>query len=595
MRSGMEAVQMGRDSLLVWCRDGGRQMRRRRPLRALVAFVCLTLLAGACSAGGATEGTTSRKGVKGGTLRVLAVADVDSLDPAAARSTLAWSLMRLYARTLYSWDSSVVGDAIATPVPDLATGPPTISGDGLTYTIRLREGVAWAQPLAGMVVADDFVYAVERQLRRRDPLNPYAWMIKGAREYSTGKAGRIAGLDAPDARTVRITLTRPATDFVSILTLPFFAPVPRDHAARSSVGDGYSRRVIGSGPYTLKAYAPGKSIVLVRNANWDPTTDPLRKAWVDKLEVSIVADQAQVQRALEAHQADLAGDATPPPVSELKRLATDGRLRGQFGTKPTGCIRYLSLQTATGPTADVRVRQAVNYAVNKEAVLDALGGRFAGDTASTVLVPAVTGHVRYDAYPSVNAKGDVDKAKALLKEAGYPHGVTLNYVGGSTGQEPALTAALQVALARAGIKLHIKTYPGEQRYERSLRQPGRRAEHHVGSAQWCADWPGDSARSFIPTLLDGRTANERTTDNYGSFDSPAVNALIDKALAEQDPDKRAAMWGEADRLAMAGAAWVPLVYESRTFFWSYRVKNWTYSPWIAAPDFANLWLDPYTP
>ena len=186
---------------------------------------------------------------------------------------------------------------------------------------------------------------------------------------------------------MRITLTRSAPDFVSILALPFFAPVPRVHAAKSSVGEGYSRRVVGSGPYTLRAYAPGKSIVLVRNANWDPRTDPLRKAWVDKVEVTIGSDQGQIQQAIEAHEADLAGDAIPPPVTELQRLATDPRRTAQFGVKPTGCIRYLSLQLDAGPTADVRVRKAVNLALNKEAVQDVLGGRFAGDAASTVLVP----------------------------------------------------------------------------------------------------------------------------------------------------------------------------------------------------------------
>ena len=94
---------------------------------------------------------------------------------------------------------------------------------------------------------------------------------------------------------------------------------------------------------------------------------------------------------------------------------------------------------------------------------------------------------------------------------------------------------------------------------------------------------GRQRRSFIPTLLDGREIGPTTNDNYGDYSSRAVNQLIDKALAEQDPDRRAAIWGDADRQAMADAAWAPLLYERRTFFWSYRVKNWTYSPWIAAP------------
>ena len=574
--------------------SAGRTGGARSLAMLAAALTCLALAAGACSADQPTEATTSRKGVKGGTLRIMNVADVDSLDPAAARTSAAWALMRLYARTLYSWDSSKVGDAIADPVPDLASGPPAISGDGLTYTVKLRRGVAWAQPLSGEVTADDFVYAVERQARSRDPLNPYLWMIKGTRDFAAGKARKIVGLATPDPLTVRITLTQVAPEFVSILALPFFAPVPRAYAARSSLGDGYSRRVLGSGPYTLRAYAPGKSILLVRNANWDPRTDPLRKAWVDKVEVSMGGDQAQIQRAIEAHEADLAGDGVPPPPSELQRLATDPKLQGQFGVKPTGCVRYLTMQTNDGPTVDLRVRQAVNYALNKEDVVEALGGRFAGDAASTVLVPSVTGFVRSNLYPSVNGKGDVDKARRLLRDAGYGNGLILTYVGGSSGQEPALTTAVRTALARAGIKLAVKTYPGSERYQRSLRDPARKAEHQLASAQWCADWPGDSARSFIPILLDGRPHGTEVND-YGGYASQPMGRLIDRAVAERDPDKRAALWGQADRLAMTDAVWAPLLYERRTFFWSYRVKNWTYSPWIAMPDYANLWLDPYTP
>jgi peptide/nickel transport system substrate-binding protein len=256
------------------------------------------------------------------------------------------------------------------------------------------------------------------------------------------------------------------------------------------------------------------------------------------------------------------------------------------------------MQTNDGPTVDLRVRQAVNYAINKEDVADALGGRFAGDAASTVLVPSVTGFVRANLYPSVNDKGDVDKARQLLRDAGYPNGLSLTYVAGSSGQEPALTGVLRASLARAGIKLVVKTYPGDERYQRSLRQPARKGEHQLASAQWCADWPGDSAHSFIPALLDGRPVGKTqgtAVNDYGGYASQPMGRLIDRAMAEQDPDKRAALWGQADRLAMTDAVWAPLLYERRTFFWSYRVKNWTYSPWIAMPDYANLWLDPYTP
>jgi peptide/nickel transport system substrate-binding protein len=523
------------------------------------------------------------------------VADVDSLDPALARDSSSRALLRLYARTLYSWDSAAPGDAIAAPVPDLAEGPPMVSDDQLTYTFRIRAGVEWAPPVSREVTAADFVYAVRRQVRGRRPASPYPLMIKGVREFAAGKARTISGLAAPDARTLRITLTRPAPDFLSVVSLPWLAPVPESYAARSSVGAGYSRRVVGSGPYTLDTYVPGKSITFVRNKNWDPSTDPLRKAWVDKVEVHIGLAPAVLQQAIERHDADLAGDLSPPPNNELQRLATDPALQGQLGVKSTGCIRYLVLQTDAGPTAKPQVRQAINYAVNKEAVIDALGGRFAGDPASSVLAPSMLGYTKQDQYPSTNSKGDVDRARQLLARAGFPNGVTLNYVGESTGQGPAVTAALQESLGRAGIKLNVKAYAGQERYSRSLLLNARKDEHQIGYARRCPDWPGDGGRSFIAAVLDGRTIGATANANHGDYNNAQVNQLIDQGLGEPDIDRRASMWAEADRMAMADAAWAPLVYERQTFFWSYRVRNWTFSPWIANPDYANLWLDPYTP
>ncbi|HKE98813.1 MAG TPA: ABC transporter substrate-binding protein [Actinomycetes bacterium] len=570
--------------------------RARRTVAALALGVCLVLALAGCSARRpADSGGTSRKGVKGGTLRIVNVADVDSLDPATAYAASSWALGRLYLRTLYSWDSTLPGDDIATPVPDIADGPPTLSSDRLTYTFRLRRGVRYAPPVNRQVVAADFVAALTRQLRGRQPAHRYAWMIKGAREFAAGKARRISGMVAVGGRVLRVTLVKPAPDFLSIVALPFFAPVPAEFASRSSVGAGYSKRVIGSGPYTLEGYAPGKTITFVRNKNWDPATDPLRRAWPDKIEVRVGEDPTGVQKAIEQHDADLNGDAIPPPNDDLQRLATDPSLQSQLGIKSTGCFRYLSLQTDAGPTAKLDVRRALNLAVDKQALLDAIGGRFAGTIASTILPPSVLGHVQYDLFETSGYKGDVDRAKALLAKAGYPHGLTLNYVGESTGQGPAVTSALRQSLARVGIKLRVKAYPGPQRYTRSLRLPAKKNEHHIGFARWCPDWPGDSARSVLAALLDGRVINPTANNNYGDYDNPKVDQLIDQALLEPDLERRTALWGQADRLAMEDAAWVPLVWDRQTFFWSYRVQNWRYSPWVANPDYANLWLDPYSP
>jgi ABC-type transport system substrate-binding protein len=554
-------------------------------------LLALALLAVACQS--SPGGRTAGGGVRGGTLRVLDQSDVESFDPGIAYGAADLALLRGVVRGLYSFDTRREGEQAAVPVPDLSDGPYQLSDDGRTYTFRIRRGVRYAPPVNREIRAEDFIYAVERQFDDGHPSpNPYLGMIMGVAAFADGKAKTISGMQAVDDHTIKVTLDRPASDFPSILTLPFFSPVPKEYASRFRPGPDYARHVIGSGPYTLRRYLPGVSIMLDRNQNWNPQTDPLRSAWVDRISVSVGGTAAEIQRALEQGDADLNLDNIPPPNADLQRLSADPDLSGQFAVETTGCVHYLSLQTDAGPTRDLPVRQAINYAIDKQAVLLALGGRFAGEPASTILSPTLNGYSAYDLYPSPESRGDPDKARKLLAEAGYPHGVTLNYVGQSTATGPALLDALRDGLGRAGIRLNSKLYPGYQLYTRSLRLQAKKDERHVGATRWCPDFPGNGTRSFIGVLLDGRKLTAIASNNYGAYSNSRVNALIDQAYATSDPAARNLRWAEIDRLIMEDAAWAPLVYDREAFFWSSRVRNWTFTPWLSNPDVANLWLDP---
>jgi peptide/nickel transport system substrate-binding protein len=497
---------------------------------------------------------------------------------------------------LYSFNSRIEGERSLQPVPDLADGPYQLSADGRTYTFRIRRGVRYAPPADREVQARDFIYAVERQLDPAHPSpNPYSRLIRGADAFAAGKARQISGMQAPDPHTLRITLDRPASDFPSILTLPFFSPVPEEHAAGYTLGRDYGQHLIASGPYRLQRYTPGRAIELVRNENWDPRTDPLRRAWVDKVGVSIGRSETEIQQAIERGETDLNLDAVPPPVADLQRLSNDPTLAKQFSIQTTGCMHYLTMQMDAGPTRSLAVRQAVNYAIDRQAVVLAIGGTYAGEPASTVLSPTLAGYSAFDLYPSQDANGDPDKARQLLAGAGYPKGVKLTYVGQSSPKWKALYEALRSSLARAGIRLQPTFYKGLEAYTRSLQVRAKRNEHQLGAAQVCPDVPGNGSRSIIGVLLDGRTITPTSNNNYGDYNNPKVNALIDQANAARDDRARNAIWGQIDRLVMEDAAWAPLVYDREAFFWSSRVRNWTFTPWLANPDITNLWLDPNTP
>jgi peptide/nickel transport system substrate-binding protein len=569
----------------------------RPSLRLAALALVIAVAASACGGGGGGgDGGPSGGGgnpVKGGTLRIYNQNDVDFLDTALGYYTVTLALQRAYARTLYSWDIEKTGEAHSLPVPDLADGEAKISGNNTVFAFKVRKGVRWAPPATGEVTAADFPYAVERMFDQTNPSpgQSYALLIKGAEEFAAGKAKTISGIAVSDD-TVTYTLTKPAPDFLSIVAMPFFAPVPRAYASKYKIGPDYGKHIVGSGPYTLKSYTPEKSIELVRNSNWDPATDPLRKAWMDKIEMRIGLEPDAIQQAIERGDADLSLDSQPPNAA-LQRLSTDPTLKKRFAVETTGCERYFSLVTnkGAGAISDLRVRQAVNYAIDKIALQRVRGGPMAGDPASTILTPPLLGYQKYDLYATPDSKGDPAKAKQLLAQAGYPNGITLTYVGPDSGKGDQVNVAVQASLARANIKLKIRRLAGSNVYTDALNKPADRETHQIGQAAWCPDYPGDGTRSFMVPLLDGRSIQPAQNNNYSEYNNPAVNAKIDQALAEPDRDKRGALWSEIDRQAMQDAVWAPFLYDKTQFFWSARLRNWKYTSWGANPELPALWID----
>jgi peptide/nickel transport system substrate-binding protein len=277
----------------------------------------------------------------------------------------------------------------------------------------------------------------------------------------------------------------------------------------------------------------------------------------------------------------------PPPVGDLQQLFANQSLAKRLAVETTGCVHYLTMQMDAGPTRELAVRQAVNYAIDRRALVLAIGGAYAGEPASTALSPTLAGYSAFDLYPSQESRGDPDRAKELLAETGHPDGVTLTYVGRSEAHWKAIYESLRASLERAGIRLKPTFYKGLDAYSESLRLRAKRDEHHLGAARWCPDVPGNGARS-VSVLLDGRLI----TPNYNN---PKVNALIDQAYAARDDRAGTALWGQIDRQVMEDAAWAPLVYDREVFFWSSRLRNWKFSPWLTNPDITNIWLDPNTP
>jgi peptide/nickel transport system substrate-binding protein len=552
----------------------------------------LALVAVGCAG---RDGDDGGDGVRGGTLRVLSADPEVRLDTA---DTFATPIAHTYARTLYGYDLSGPPEQKTVAVPDIASGPPQLSADRRIYTFTLRGGVRYAPPVNREVTAQDFITAIQRLYDKQTPSywRQYADLIAGAAAVGAGKAGRISGLTAPDARTLKVTLVQPAGDFLSILALPGFAPVPGEYAASYALGENYGGYVVGTGPYNPTTYIPGKTVVLDRNPNWDPTTDPLRHAWVDRIEIKLGVPIPSIQQAIEREEADLSLTSHVPQARVVALRADPERSR-RLSVNTTGSLLYLVLGThkKAGAMADVRVRQAVNYAIDKVAYRDAIANRYgaAGELASTIQTPDSLGYRPYDLYPTPGGRGDPAKARALLAEAGYPKGLTLGFatLGGrlAAGRKP-----IEASLKKAGIDLRVTTNREWDPHFEALGNPAKRLEHQLAQGGWLPDYLGDNARMSIVTQYDSRI-DPAVSGNFSEYHNPTVNRLIDRALAEPDPARRAAMWGGIDQRIMRDAPLVPLVWENYSFQWASRVDGWRYDPWTVGPDLTAVWLDPPSP
>lgn len=546
---------------------------------AATAMMLLT----SCSGGEAPETAPGIHGdapVAGGTMVMLQNSDFSYLDPARGFDGGVNAFYRLLYRGLTAQAAGDAADPNAI-VPDLAEGLGEASEDGLTWTYKLKDGLKFDNGDA--ITSKEMAFGISRAWDPEIGIgSPWLKQTIAAPDDYEGpyKNGEHPGIETPDAKTIVFTLKAPFPEFDNVLAQSNAVPFPVD----SGAGDEFLKKVIASGPYTLAEYTPGSIIKLERNENWDPKTDELRKAYPDAWNFVMGVDGSTIDERLIAGQgADVNAISGVVQAATLPRLQ-DPKLSDRVMNSPAFCTTYMSMNMTKAPFDKVEVRQAINYALDRSAIVNATGGTTLADPATTIIPPAVSGHQEFDLYPSEGNTGDPETAKKLLEAAGVGDGFSFSLDTRAQPKIQAQSEAIQQALSKIGVDVKLNVIDTSTYYE-TIGTPSQQTDAAITG--WCPDW-ASSASTFLPPLFDGRLITEKGNSNLAQINDATLNARMDEINAINDLDEANVQWGKLDQEIMEHAPIAPLVTEKGVFLPGENVAG--YYPSTSMTDLAIIGL-----
>jgi peptide/nickel transport system substrate-binding protein len=571
-----------------------RQKLRWALVSAGLLAVALVISACGSSSGGSSSASIENKfppptaapdgAQKGGDLTVLAAGDVDYIDPGAAYYQFSYMVDSATQRQLLSW----APEDVEKPTPDLATGEPQVSDDGLTITFDLQSGIKFSPPVNREVVCDDFKYAIERSLlpgvangyvgTYMKDITGFADAQKAAADDPT-KAPDIKGITCPDDQTLEIQLDKTSSAGVlAALSLPVGSPVPREYAAKYDAENPstYGTHQVATGPYMIEnsssgeltGYTSGKEIKLVRNPNWDPETD-FRPAYLDSVTVQEgFSDTISASKKILQGDAQVNGDFSTPPTS-LKEAAT--KYPDQLTLTPSGGNRYITFNTTEKPFDNIDVRKAVIAASNRTDLRNTRGGELVGPVATHFLPPGMPGFEEAGGVegPDLdfvqNPDGDMQVAADYMKKAGYDSGkcegdCDVTMVGDDAPPGSDTATVFKDQLEQLGFNVDYQKVAHDVMYTKFCDVPKNEPDvcPNVG---WIKDF--QDPQGVLQATFAGDSIVSSNNSNWPLLDDPAINKAINQAVYIDDPDARAEAWGKIDDQIMEQAPAVPWVWDNQ--------------------------------
>jgi peptide/nickel transport system substrate-binding protein len=511
---------------------------------ALIAVLVLAALAalGLASCGGGSDTTSGGGGggQKGGTLNGTYASFPDYMDPALSYTAEGWTAMADVYISLLTYKHAN-GEEGSEVIPGLAKELPKISNGGKTYTLTLRPGLKYSDGTP--VKASDFPFAVERMIELNSGGSPFYLSIEGAEDFAKTKNGPIPGIKADDKTgEIVINLEGPRGTFTNELGLMFVAPLPQD----TPIEDLSANPPPGTGPYMITKSQPGKGWEYERNPYWAKANGEampdLPEGVVDDAKMTVIRNpQSQVN---DIEQGTYDWMQNPPPSSRWAEVKE--KYEGtQFRVEPTINTYYFWMNNQEPPFDDVKVRQAVNYAVNAKALERIYAGSLAG--TQQILPQGMPGYEKLELYPY-----DVEKATEMIKEAN-PSDMDITVWTDTESPNNEAGEYLNEVLKELGFNTTLKIINADNYFTviGNLSTP----DLDAGWSDWYQDYPHPN--DFFQPLLAGESIQPTNNNNFAQFDDPAVNKQIEELGAEQlGPDQEKA-YAELDKEIMEEAPWAP--------------------------------------
>ena len=424
-----------------------------------------------------------------------------------------------------------------------------ISKDGLTYTFKLRPNVKFHDGTPFNAEAVKFVF--ERQLNDKGP-----YYATGTYPYVKGFLGNVAGVEVLDANTVQIKLKSPLAPFLQYLahqSLFMFSP-----EALKKWGKDIVKHPVGTGPFKLEAWEPGVRVVLSRNDAYWGGAPKIRQA----IYVPIVESQARLV-ALKTGDIDLTMDVPPDSLDDLRR---DPNI--VVAESNSSAVWYVMLNTRHPILKDRRVRQALNHAVNKDAIIrDILRG-----TAIVSRGPMSPVYGGFYEENTARYPYDLEKARALLKDAGHAGGFEIAFLvpeSGSGMQSPVeMATVIQANLAQIGVRAKIQTMEWGAYLKKYLDQPD------MAEMSWNPSI-GDPDHMMYMLLSSDRFP---PAFNAGYYQNDRVDDLLRRARTTVDEKARVPLYREAQKLVVEDAPWIFVDHGKQVIVHRKRVQGFKLHP-----------------